>query len=458
MGKEVMGNSKSALVTIVIGKKYLDFYNRNFRKSHESFAKKIGVPLIVISDYIDKSEFGLNRHPAWQKLKIFDSKQTENYDRLCWIDADIYVTRNSKNPFEHLSSKCCAAVRNNIYDIEDYRKSDLNLYEECPRDNRPDYLLNTGFFIVSRQDHSSMLEHIYNSYSEQPCYENGPLSYHLINSRAVELDKEFNHLVPMYKQVHGTSLKSLYRLVRYSSFIHFCGGIDKKILSKVRVIDFILGLFLHQPPLRSASPDFSRLMKAVSERHEVKLHFGCGPRVLKGWINIDLSFEPYDKYLKYYGDEFYHESIRGSRSDFFAIDITKDFLPIKDNSVDLVFHEDFIEHLDQKQQVIFLAETLRVLKQGAIHRVNTPCLKASMQKNSNFQNGGEGVYVAEWDKHGHLNVLTDQSLKELALMVGYKEVVFSSRNKSLSDKIPREYRPDPSDRAEAENIFVDLIK
>jgi hypothetical protein len=49
------------------------------------------------------------------------------------------------------------------------------------------------------------------------------------------------------------------------------------------------------------------------------LHFGCGPRILKEWINIDLSFEPYEKYLKDYTDEHYSKAVRGDKNDFFAI-------------------------------------------------------------------------------------------------------------------------------------------
>ena len=47
-------------------------------------------------------------------------------------------------------------------------------------------------------------------------------------------------------------------------------------------------------------------------------------------------------------------------------------LPLPDNSVDAIFHEDFSEHLDQKEQILFLAEALRVLKHGLVHRINTP--------------------------------------------------------------------------------------
>lgn len=205
--------------------------------------------------------------------------------------------------------------------------------------------------------------------------------------------------------------------------------------------------------------DLDRLKK-YGNRHKtnLKLHIGSGPRVLKGWINIDLAFEPYEQYLQYYKDEFYGPEIRGKRSEFFAIDITQQPLPLADKSVAVVFHEDFLEHLDQKEQILFLAETYRLLKKGGVHRINTPDLSSSMKLNSNFKKGFRGVYQYEWDHHVHKNVLTKNMLKELAEIVGYSKVIVQKRNKSQANDIPKEYRPDPNDRPESGNIFIDLIK
>jgi len=191
---------------------------------------------------------------------------------------------------------------------------------------------------------------------------------------------------------------------------------------------------------------------------KIKMHFGCGPRILKGWVNIDLVYEPYESYLRFYGDKYYPLEIRGDKEDFYLFDIAKESLPFPDNSVDVIFHEDFIEQISQKGQITFLAETYRVLKKGHIHRINTPNLLVSMKNHSNFFKGFNGVFFSEWDTYHHLNVLTPKLLKEMALMVGYSKVIFSKRNVSLSKHIPLEYRPDPSDRPENGNIFADLIK
>lgn len=228
----------------------------------------------------------------------------------------------------------------------------------------------------------------------------------------------------------------------------------KRIFNKIK---YIINLYLEKKDYSFRIKEFNRLKKDLKNFNQIKLHFGCGPRILKDWINIDLSFEPYEKYLKYYTNKYYPESIRGGKNDFYAINIIKTGLPLPDNSVDLIFHEDFIEHLDQKEQIIFLSETFRVLKYGGIHRINTPNLIKSMEK-SNFKIGKNGIYIDEWNKNSHKNVLTTKTLSELSEMIGYNKILYNGKNKSISKKIPLEYRP-AEDRSEIDgNIFADLIK
>lgn len=206
--------------------------------------------------------------------------------------------------------------------------------------------------------------------------------------------------------------------------------------------------------------DVERLKLKAQTGDALKLHFGCGPRILKGWVNIDLSYAHYGPYIQYYTDKHYPEAIRGDRNDLYIIDILSNGLPLPDNSVDLIFHEDFFEHLTQKQQIIFLAETLRVMKKGATHRINTPNLVASMRDNSNFEKGKAGVYTGEWDNWEHYSVISPAILADMAKIVGYSNVLFNSKDKSsVAAQLPLEYRPNNNDRAaDDSNVFADIIK
>jgi predicted SAM-dependent methyltransferase len=188
----------------------------------------------------------------------------------------------------------------------------------------------------------------------------------------------------------------------------------------------------------------------------VKLHFGSGPRVLKGWINIDIAYQPYEPYLDYYGNEFFPPELRGTIDDFMPLDVTEAPLPFENNSVDLIFHEDFIEHLDQRQSYLFLAETFRIMKPGTIQRVNTPDLMWSQGYYSKSGKGFHGVYQEEWLLWDHKNLFTRNYLKDIATSIGF-EVVFQQRDISISNKIPKEFRPG-TDRLAIGNIFADLIK
>jgi hypothetical protein len=205
--------------------------------------------------------------------------------------------------------------------------------------------------------------------------------------------------------------------------------------------------------------DVERLLKYIQEHDNIKLHFGCGPRVLKGWVNIDISYAYYGPYLQYYTDKDFPVAIRGIRDDLFIINILKDGLPLPDESVDIIFHEDFFEHLTQKEQFIFLAETLRVMKKGAVHRINTPNLLASMRDHSDFTKGRDGVFVGEWDWWHHYSVITPTILEEMAKITGYSKIHFNLKNKSIvASQLPYEYRPG-EDRPTADgNVFADLIK
>ena len=240
------------------------------------------------------------------------------------------------------------------------------------------------------------------------------------------------------------SVKKLKRKISNFTIKRFVGKIKTKI-----------AIQKHRKILAFYQAESERLAKQYTSRKPLKIHFGCGYRVLKDWINIDLYSGTYAQYVAEFAKNNY-PPIMGTKDDFYSIDFTEISLPLPDNSVDTIFHEDFIEHLSQRNQVVFLAETYRVLKPRGVHRINTPELLKSMVS-SDFNKGKNGVYVGEWDNNGHYNVLTKKSLDELARMVGYKEINFNQRNKSSSSFIPAEYRPGP-DRPEDGNIFADLIK
>ncbi len=190
----------------------------------------------------------------------------------------------------------------------------------------------------------------------------------------------------------------------------------------------------------------NRVFNLIHTGQPVRIYTGCGTSPAAGFINIDIApmLRP--------------EDTRFDDREYFFFPFADVPWPIPDNCVDHIFNEDFIEHLNQKQQFCFLAETLRVLKPGCWHRVSTPCLIQSMRRHSHFQAGLRGVYTGEWDQWGHQVLFTHRSLEETAKLTGYREVLFNQKNQGVSPFRGTDNRPWDDRDALFGNIYADLMK
>jgi len=75
------------LVSMAIGDKYLEEYNRNFRSNQEAYAKKHGYDFRIITDYL-----GEVREPStisFNKILVCSQDWSLNYDFVVFVDADI---------------------------------------------------------------------------------------------------------------------------------------------------------------------------------------------------------------------------------------------------------------------------------------------------------------------------------------------------------------------------------
>lgn len=79
-------------------------------------------------------------------------------------------------------------------------------------------------------------------------------------------------------------------------------------------------------------------------KETMKLNLGCGPLKLPGYVNIDV-----DKKV----------------NPDLVCDLGKEILPFKDNSVDYVYSNHFLEHLDRDETKKLLVELYRVCKGGS---------------------------------------------------------------------------------------------
>lgn len=199
---------------------------------------------------------------------------------------------------------------------------------------------------------------------------------------------------------------------------------------------------------QGAQAEVERFSRRVSDLQAaglpVKVYCGCGDIVRPGFIHLDIEMmaqsfaveEPQNYYLFPFADRNWG---------------------VPDNSIDYVFHEDVIEHLTQLQQIQLLAEVRRVLRPGSWHRINTPNLLAAMRRHSSFDQGYDGVYTGERDLWGHINLLTPSYLQEIAAMVGYREIVFTTKSHGVSPHACSDLRPLSDRDPLVGNIYADLL-
>lgn len=173
-----------------------------------------------------------------------------------------------------------------------------------------------------------------------------------------------------------------------------------------------------------------------------KLHLGCGRNILtKEWDNLD-----------------------GSPCDPKVIPWKAPKLPYSDTSVDFIFSEHFIEHLDYQQGQIQLQECYRVLKPSGVLRISCPDLEVLVK---DYLSGE----LSRWESVGWLptspclminqgmrswghQFLWDFTLLRTCLASsGFQEIYRVSRHKSAFPELKYlESRPDTCD------LIVEAIK
>lgn len=94
---------------------------------------------------------------------------------------------------------------------------------------------------------------------------------------------------------------------------------------------------------------FRLIRNYLSGSGPAKLHIGCGPHILPGWLNTDIA------------------PLKGA----IYLDATKRF-PFKSGTFEFIYCEHMLEHISISSGEAFLSECLRVLKPEGVLRIATP--------------------------------------------------------------------------------------
>jgi predicted SAM-dependent methyltransferase len=154
-----------------------------------------------------------------------------------------------------------------------------------------------------------------------------------------------------------------------------------------------------------------------------KLHIGCGPHIIDGWLNSDYQAVP---------------------KDILQLDATSTF-PIEDNKFDYIFSEHMIEHISYPQGLSMLNECFRVLRKNGTVRISTPDLPFVLDLYQNHKtdlhkkyvkssvdhfiaeqtNGNDEVFVINnlFRAWGHQFIYDEKTLRNAMEKAGFKQIV-----------------------------------
>lgn len=171
-----------------------------------------------------------------------------------------------------------------------------------------------------------------------------------------------------------------------------------------------------------------------------KLHLGCGPNVLDGWLNSDLvttNSAPPDTLARV--------------KDIFIMDATSDF-PFPDEQMDVIYCEDFLEHFDQLEGLGICTECYRILKSGGVWRISTPGFDTILRRMQ--PRSRETIEYGHWS-WGHRLLYTQEYLLFLLKECGFSEIKMCSFGESSFSQLRGiDTRQEQSEL----NIILDAVK
>jgi SAM-dependent methyltransferase len=176
------------------------------------------------------------------------------------------------------------------------------------------------------------------------------------------------------------------------------------------------------------------------------INYACGAKPIDGWVNVDLFDASFKSGVS--------AEAQSKLSSVIQIDLLAPH-PFADHAFQFAFCEDFVEHLDQREAILFLTEVRRTLKPGGVLRIATPGLEGVMRRH--FNRVGRTEAYAEADgaflAWGHKHFFCHKSLAIIGQFIGfgvYRGCAYGrSEHSALRD---RETRSDQADL----NIYAEL--
>ena len=216
---------KKAIVTLAVGRAYSERFEQFCRKNWMDYAARHGYDLVVFKDALDTSERAARRSPAWQKCLVLGAPEVSGYERVVWVDSDIYLNPAAPSVVDGVPIECVGCTDEHAFPSPQARQAILQAIIAASPDSgdmnksvwqswrNPSawhgafglpsgqaHIVQTGVLAMSPKHHRELLEHVYHSYEDKGSqvfnYEMRPLS-HEIQARKLHhwIDPRFNALV-----------------------------------------------------------------------------------------------------------------------------------------------------------------------------------------------------------------------------------------------------------------------
>lgn len=289
---------KVALVTLLIGEKYVDSFNRYARDSWEIYCKKYGFDLILIDHSLDDTELGRSRSPSWQKLLILSQEWSKNYDRIIWVDSDVIINNETAKditagvPIELVGA--CDEFSTPSREFHDIALARLHaIWKHYGIDIQDDKLagdyyttrgidgghltavVQAGVMVLSPLYHREIFEKVYYNYGHENGnrwnYEMPALSYELLSANMV------HWISPAYNFLVIYAVEAFYRGMMHdkpNTAINFLSRVTNKLfgykipprqnMAELKVFQNIydLSMFMHFAGCANDMPKVAAMLKA----------------------------------------------------------------------------------------------------------------------------------------------------------------------------------------------------
>jgi hypothetical protein len=244
--------AKVLLVSVAIGDKYLEEYNRLFRPSHENYARKCGYDFRVVEDFLDKEH---THHTTVSLTKILVCSQpwSEDYDYIIYVDADVLI--NIRAPpilrTQHFGDKIGIVNEYDEVQLQDYQfvQKVLNwgtnaseYYAKAGFNIDTDAMLNTGVMVFQPKKHREFLDGVYYRYVDKAV--NHPRSFHFEQSAIgyeMQMQKMYVPLNPRFNAIWFIQ-KALNAKFNHFPPIRLAGRCSKELLIHTY---FFTNYFMH---------------------------------------------------------------------------------------------------------------------------------------------------------------------------------------------------------------------